>query len=85
VKTIERLKEILADGKRRDFWLLLRPGLHSRKTLRLCKNGKIEVKSHIDGLMIYLAAEELFTTKWTDIGDAMTSGNFIVAPEVVSL
>lgn len=79
VRTLERLMEILADGKEHEFWGLLMPGVHSRKTLKLCKNGKIRYVDHVcEPAARGSMAPEALMDSLTNIGMFMKSGNFVL-------
>lgn len=79
VRTIEELRAILADGQFHDFKMCLNHGLYSRKSLKLCKNGRLEVRDHVSipSGRYWLTQDELFDEKQTLMGKAMTHGSFI--------
>lgn len=76
VESVEQLREMLKDGRMRDFRLLLNFGCFSRKQVRLQKNGKFDVKNCIDESRQHLSAEELMDHGMTNIGYEIVHGHF---------
>lgn len=81
VESVKHLKELLANGRPKEFLMQLGGGLVvSRKTMRLVLRGKHKgefiVYNHIDDSEDYLTEKELVNKEYTNIGDAIEKGAY---------
>ncbi len=80
INTIKELKEEAVKGA--DFYILLKHGLVSRKTIRYDKKKKIfTVYNHIDDTKQKLTEKELLLLRYTNIGRAIRKGAFVKLEE----
>jgi hypothetical protein len=79
VSSMEHLKEILKDGKEKDFRLALNGSVFSRKTIRLNGKGKFWIYHHIDDTEEVIPESELLSE---NIGLGIQRGCLFLEPEV---
>jgi hypothetical protein len=77
VKSLDELKEILGDHRRRDFRVVLNGGVFSRKSIRWCKDGKWQILNHVDNTRQTLTEAELMDESLTLVGAAIPKGALI--------
>jgi len=75
VESFDELYEILDDHEEHQFAILLNLGIVSRRTLRLCKNGKVEITAHFDGSHHYESKWELEAGIKDNISEAVRKGS----------
>jgi hypothetical protein len=78
IRNTRQLRTTLSEGAR-EFRLILKGGLFSRKTIRLLPDGRFRVENHIDNTVERLTGRELHTASNT--GRAMKRGAFVLSPE----
>ena len=71
VKSINQLKDILADGETKDFFILLNYGLRSSKAMSYDGDNTFYVLNEIDD-----TEQELMNNDLTNIGKAINNGAF---------
>ena len=71
IKSINQLKDILADGETKDFFILLNYGLRSSKAMSYDGDNTFYVLNEIDG-----TEQELMNNDLTNIGKAINNGAF---------
>lgn len=76
VKSINQLKDILADGEVKDFFILLNYGLRSSKAMSYDGDNTFYVLNEIDGTEQELTEQELMDDDITNIGKAINNGAF---------
>ena len=81
VKSLDELKTILGDHRRRDFRVILNYGVFSRKTIRWCKNGSWQIVNHIDNTRQTISEAELMDSSVTNVGIAIGKGALVSEQE----
>lgn len=76
VKSTDQLKTILADGETKDFFILLNFGLRSSKAISYDGSSTFYVLNEIDGTEQELTGQELMSSEFTNIGEAINKGAF---------
>lgn len=75
IPSVDKMKEVLADGDMHDFVLLFNGGLFSRKTIWLI-GKKFHIENHIDNSHQRLTEKEIINGRETNIGEAIIRGAF---------
>ncbi|MBU1067683.1 hypothetical protein KKE60_07830 [Patescibacteria group bacterium] len=75
VRSFEELYELLDDHKPHQFCIHLNYGIVSRRTIRLSKNGRMKITSHVDGSLFYVSKRDL-EEKVNNIDEAIRKGAF---------
>lgn len=76
IKSINQLKDILADGEVKDFFILLNYGLRSSKVMSYDGDNTFYVLNEIDDTEQELTEQELMNNDLTNIGKAINNGAF---------
>ena len=76
VKSINQLKDILADGETKDFFIQLNHGLRSSKSMSYDGDNTFYVLNNIDDTEQELTEQELMDDDITNIGKAINNGAF---------
>lgn len=76
IPSVKALKDAISDGNQ-EFAILLSGGLVSRKTITR-KGNIFRVENHIDGAIQTLSADQFSKSTYSNIGEAMEKGAFMV-------
>lgn len=76
IKSINQLKDVLADGEVKDFFIQLHFGLRSSKAISFDGDNTFYVLNEIDGTEQELTEQELMDSDITNIGKAINNGAF---------
>ncbi len=82
IKSITTLNKVLQDKKEHEFRVVLKGGLYSRKTIKSVYKPDLinyfRVTNHIDNSKQLLNSQTIMDPEWTNIGEAMKKGAFIL-------
>ena len=76
IRNPQHLRDLLLDGKPRQFKMYIRPNIYGLKTIELLGDERFRI-SNYDGTIQLLTREQLFINHLTLVGSAINKGNLI--------